>query len=664
MLKLTDGTPPKDTPESKITFIQKVIKGETWMVMAHSAVELEDEFSSLYYTAGQQNNLFLMPPFEPNVLLNLVQTNNILNQCIEAMEVNIDGTGHEFIPAKDKASDKSAGKPGAEDNAPAQSGIPPPTSFGSIRKQDATADDIDEEEKKVAEGFFKEPYPNTSFVSIRRRMRRQMESVGYAFLEVLRNVAGDVVAIRNIETQHVRMVKLDAPIQVKKKIERDGKVVELVLWERERRFAQTVALKQQVYYREYGSTREINRETGDWETDTEKVPPEKRGSELLMFGINPDVTTPYFLPRWINELPSVIGSRAAEEQNLQFLDAGGLPPAIVFIQGGTLIKDTSDQLRMYLSGLNKNKNRAVVVEVQSSSGSLDAAGKVDVKVERFGSAQSQDAMFTNYDESTEEHVRIGFRLPKIFLGREESYNFATAQVAYMIAEAQVFGPEREEFDKIINKTIIKELKLKTLEFKSKPITLKDVTSILTALELSAPMATRESFLKEVNTSVGTSLELAEVPAPNVAPGQTPLPNTRTIDEMHHGELPASTQTPQMTAPQQEPKPEPPPKETHVILKPGDEMHPVPAKDETIRAKPKEKKAASDILTLAQDYAIYQGLMPQLAIKQELTKERADAINEELDTLHPDDVRVFNSLLAMMVFGSDDADLSSVIAATR
>ena len=176
---------------------------------------------------------------------------------------------------------------------------------------------------------------------------------------------------------------------------------------------------------------------------TKPVPPEKRGSELLILGINPDVTTPYFLPRWINQLPSVIGSRAAEEQNLQFLDAGGLPPAIVFIQGGTLIKDTSDQLRMYLSGLNKNKNRAVVVEVQSVSGSLDAAGKVDVKVERFGSAQSQDSMFTNYDEVTEEHVRVGFRLPPLFLGKAVDYNFATAQTSYMVAEAQVFLPERD-----------------------------------------------------------------------------------------------------------------------------------------------------------------------------------------------------------------------------
>ena len=459
MLKLTEGNPTStvtkaERPESKITFVQKVIKQETWMVMTQSAVELEDEFSSLYWTAGAQNNLFLMPPFEPNVLLNLVQTNNILNQCIEAMEVNIDGTGYELVPIEE-------GK------------------------------EIDKQEEKIARAFFDEPYPNVSMTSIRRRLRRQMESVGYGFLEVLRNIAGDVVGLRSVETAHVRMVKLDAPIQVKKKIMRDGKEVELTLWERERRFAQTVALKQQVYYREFGTTREIDRDTGNWESETYKVTPEKRGSELLILGINPDITTPYYLPRWINQLPSVIGSRAAEEQNLQFLDAGGLPPAIVFIQGGTLIKDTSDQLRMYLSGLNKNKNRAVVVEVQSSSGSLDAAGKVDVKVERFGSAQSQDSMFTNYDEVTEEHVRVGFRLPPLFLGKAVDYNFATAQTSYMVAEAQVFEPERTEFDDLMNKTIVKDLGLTTLLYKSKPITLKDVATQLKGLELSMPVATRE-----------------------------------------------------------------------------------------------------------------------------------------------------------------------------
>jgi hypothetical protein len=102
----------------------------------------------------------------------------------------------------------------------------------------------------------------------------------------------------------------------------------------------------------------------------------------------------------------------------------------------------------------------------------------------------------------------------------------------------------------------------------------------------------------------------------------------------------------------------------VDLKPGDEMHPKPKPGQTIKAKPRERKAASELLTLVQDYAAYQGLLPSLAIKQELTAERAAEINQEIETLHPDDARAFNSLLAIHMFGSDDADLSTIIAATR
>jgi len=83
-----------------------------------------------------------------------------------------------------------------------------------------------------------------------------------------------------------------------------------------------------------------------------------------------------------------------------------------------------------------------------------------------------------------------------------------------------------------------------------------------------------------------------------------------------------------------------------------------------KAKAKYRKTASDLLTLVQDYAVYQHLLPSVALKQEMTEARAEEINQDIQALDPEDARTFNSLLAMVVFGSDDADLSSVIAATR
>jgi hypothetical protein len=210
---------------------------------------------------------------------------------------------------------------------------------------------------------------------------------------------------------------------------------------------------------------------------------------------------------------------------------------------------------------------------------------------------------------------------------------------------------------MINKTIMKELKLKTLLFKSKPITLKDVETQLKALELSAALATRESYLKEINTVSSMALELAEVPAQGVGPDNVPLKNTPTADELDSGKLPAS-----MTEVKPGVKPEP--KETIEEMGKKEEVKSMARAKAKAMYTFKERKAAGDLLALTQDYAMYQGLMPTLAQKQELTAERAEEINAEVESLHPEDLRAFNSLLAMVVFGSDDADLSSIVAASR
>jgi PBSX family phage portal protein len=613
-------TPTK--PKSQVTFVNKTIGGDTYLVMAQSQIELEDEFSSLYYTASNQSNLFLMPPFEPNVLMNLVITNNILSQCIDAMEVNIDSTGITYIPAEE----------GGE---------------------------IDEDEKKEAEAFFGEPYPYLNFVKIRRKLRRQMESIGYGFLEVLRNINGDIIGLRNIETNHVRMVKLDAPILVTKTLNRNGKDVQVTMWDRERRFAQRVALKQLVYYREFGTTRQVNRDDGKWETDTNKIAPKDCGTELLMFGINPDITTPYFLPRWINDMPSVIGSRKAEEQNLQFLDSGGMPPAIIFIQGGVLAKDTSDQLRMYLSGQNKNKYRAVVIEAQASSGSIDSAGTVSVKVERFGSQGEKDAMFMKYDESTEKHVRVSFRLPPLFLGDTGAHNFATASISYMIAEAQVFSNERADFDTTINNTIVKAMGWKTLRIKSVPITLKDIASILKGMELAKDLATRESFLDEINTSTGTTMELAAMPQPDqvqATEALNPPGGAQTVSETPHEELPASTKPPGI-APRVIPEPQlpgqgGPPKPPGAAG--GSKTTPM-AKTPPAAGPQRPKKAAMELITLAHEYAASMGLVK----KRELSADQKLWIREEVEKLEESDLDAFNTLLAQYAYGQDDLDLVEI-----
>ena len=463
---------PKALKSPELSVISRVIKGDTFLVMADASKELEDEFANLYYVQGSSGGgLAVAPPYPPKTLKQLVKQNNILNQCVQAMEVNIDGTGHEFIKV---------------DNVT----------------------DIDEEELAQARAFFAEPYPGKSFITQRRALRQDLESMGFGYLEVLRTIDGTIVGTRHLEGQTLRMVRLGDPVDMQYTVSRGGQDVTLTIKERPRRYMQTFNGVSHHYFKEFGVPLDLDKVTGTWANVGEKLPADRRAGEVLAFGVDRDHSGPYFVPRWINQLPSVLGSRKAEEANLEFFDSGGMPPAIIFIQGGQMVGDASNQLRTYLSSANRKKGRAVVVELASNSGSLDSSGSVSARVERFG-AQSGDAMYDKYDTKAEEHVRVGFRLPQLFIGRAQDLNYATAVIAYQVAEAQVFQPERTEFDEIINKTLIKGLGFKTIKFRSLPITMKSIEELFKGLPLVAEMVDKEDYVQAVNSALGTDLKYKE-----------------------------------------------------------------------------------------------------------------------------------------------------------
>jgi capsid portal protein len=244
----------------------------------------EDQFIGMYWSSTAPNNPLILPPFNPEILMALATRNNVLAQCIEVMEVNIDGTGHEIVP-KDVDEEEEA-----DETTP---------------------------EYEVLQDFFDQPWPGESMVTLRRKLRWELETTGNAYLEVLRNVANEVIFLRVLDSTTMRLVKLDAPVAVEQTIKRGNNEVTVVVQARERRFAQKV-IEKLIYFKEFGAVRNINRNTGAFESANNPIPPELRGTEIIHFTIYRDIKTSYGLPRWINNLPSVIGSRKAEEFNQSF----------------------------------------------------------------------------------------------------------------------------------------------------------------------------------------------------------------------------------------------------------------------------------------------------------------------------------------------------------
>lgn len=402
---------------------------------------------------------------DPLLLQNLVISNNTLPLCIEAMEVNVDGTGHDIVASNDDV-------------------------------------EVLVNEKIQAESFFKEPFPNVSMIKLRRELRRNLESTGNAYLELMYNLNGELITMRTLSPLYTKLGPLSDPVKVKRKIERNGQIIEIELMDRERSFVYQEEGSDPVYLIEFGSSQSINSADGTFSGNvadgkTADIPAVNRGNKVIHFKMNDDPNSCYGIPRWISQAPSVVGSRKAEEQNLNFFDAGGIPNVIVFVKGGAIAETTTHQLNGFLSGETKSGGRAAVVEVASTSGTLDKAGQVDVQVERFGSEASGDKMYASYDSRCEERVRLAFRLPALFIGKTSDYNYATAKVAYQVAEAQVFKPDRDEFDTVMNQIIAKELGLKTVAYKSRPITLNDVDAQLKAMEIVKQVVDPKEYVAEV-----------------------------------------------------------------------------------------------------------------------------------------------------------------------
>lgn len=468
-------TRDEDNPAgySRVTPIKgrQLSKAEQEVLQSNALdIEQNDLFRGL---TQQDRNAIVQPTYNPIQLMILCQQNNTLAACIEATVVNIDGTGWTFA-----------------------------------REDEEDMTDKDWEAVQPAEMFFRQPWPRETFMRHRRALRRDMESIGYAFLEVVRDAGGRIALARPLEAKLTYLVQLDEPAEVVTEIERGGRKVMHRMMAKERRYAQVLG-NRLVYFRDFGTSRALNRETGEWETKDKPVPRALQASEVVMFGLVPDVITPYYLPRWISQVPSVLGSRRAEEFNLEWFNNGGLPPVVFFVSGGALSKSSRTALSKFLAADSKFKQRGVVVEITSLSGDLAAASKVELKTERFGDVRG-DALFGQYDQRCADHIRSAFRISDMFLGKAAGYSFATAYTQAMLDEAQVFKPERDNFDAIINVTLMREL-APGYVFKSLPLSMKDVQVQLNALGVASQAVTRDSFVTAVNEAAGLKLVMEKQP---------------------------------------------------------------------------------------------------------------------------------------------------------
>ena len=386
---------------------------------ADTSVQLSEHEA---YNAGD----WITPPNDLRGLRNLVKNSTILPQCIRAYKNNIAGfgIGIRYIEDTDETPEM------AEEFSRAQEII--------------ELLNIEQDTKEVFEDIVE-----------------ARETYGISYLEVIRNLAGEVVQIDFIkDTPSIQKTKPLEPYKTSIYYHHGQQL------ERKKRYCkykQTIGGKT-VYFREFGDPRIMDSRDGKYLEEGETLELEYQANEIMEFAIG---TEPYGEVRWIGQVLGVDGSRKAESLNNNYFENGRHTPLMIMIKGGTLTDDSFEKLQNYMNEIKgaAGQHAFIILETESTDGRADfeQQDKPEIEVKDLANILQKDELFQDYLDNNRRKVQSSFQLPDLYVGYTTDFNRATAQTAQEVTEKQVFQPERKSLAWAINNRLLNDYQFKYVE---------------------------------------------------------------------------------------------------------------------------------------------------------------------------------------------------------
>lgn len=433
--------------------VRKDQKGKT------SEAETAEDVDPL--SALQEHGKVIEPPFDLLTLAMLSEQSSELNQCVEAMEMNVEGFGHRFIPRL-KLDDKLQ---------PAEESI----------KAEVHA------ERVRLTNFFAYVSIEDDFISLRRKLRRDLEMTGNAYIELVRDIQGKPQQFNHVPAHQVRIGRLeDNPIEVELPIlemKNDNEVVitKIKRFKRHRKYVQRRTLRNQslavlqsgkvVWFKEFQDPRAYDNKSGEEIKDPTKLDDLRKknqlANELIHFSIYSPRTV-YGVPRYIGNLLAIFGDRAAEEINYITFRNNNIPSMAICVSNGQLTEGTISRIESFVESQiqgSDNYSKMLIIEAETFTEGEDG-GQVKLDIKPLTKDQHKDAMFQQYSSNNRDAIRRSFRLPPIFVGKSDDYTRATAESSRRLADEQIFAPARDQFDAFINRRLFPEMGVRYHKYKS------------------------------------------------------------------------------------------------------------------------------------------------------------------------------------------------------
>jgi PBSX family phage portal protein len=421
----------------------------------------------------------LEPPYDPWVLCQVFEHSNSLRPNVDAYGTNIDGFGHRFEPVVDFDSEDAPRKiadflrverawQAEQGTLPAGAALEPTDDEvqAAVRQLGLVA----RAERARLEAFFDSCTFDESFISLRRRTRQDLEVCGNAYWEVLRSGAGKVARFVHIPAHTMRLMPLDCEaVEVAERVRVSPVTYDSVTVRRRLRRSVQVLSMDRVYFKAFGDPRTISRKTGRVFASLEELGAADDGdapaTEVLHFAV-PSTRPPYGVPRWIGALLSVLGSREMEEVNYLYFSNKSVPPLALLVSGGRLSESSVPRLERFIEENLKGKKGFHKLLIVEADGAGTGETKAKIELVPLTQAQQHDQLFGTYDQANIDKVGAAFRIPRILRGDSRDMNRSTAETSLRLAEEQVFQPERDEFDHLVNRVVLGELGVRFWRFRS------------------------------------------------------------------------------------------------------------------------------------------------------------------------------------------------------
>jgi len=481
-LELVNGAREADLMRDVVVKAHVVGRGD---VQASGAIQAIEANERIFGEAGA-----LPPPFDPEALCMLLENSNALRPNIDSYVANIDSHGHRFEPVIDFEAEHAEERIALaiyserlwlREHGKLETGVPVEPSKEEVEAKKKELSELARMEKSRLDNWSEFCCADASLVTVRRRTRMDIETLGNGYWEILRNAAGEIALIVYVPGFTVRLLPLDErPVEVDMRVKvSDISYQTIKVTRRFRRYVQIVEGAEPVLFKAFGDPRIISRRTGEVYSSVDEL---KRASEddepateILHFKVH-SPRSAYGVPRWMGSLLEVLGSRQASEVNFFYFQNKSVPPLALLVSGGRLSKSSvpriEDFIENHIKG-KKNLYKILILEAESSRTASDPqhSGKISLEFHPLTDAQQSDALFQNYDERNIDKVGASFRMPRLLRGDIRDFNRSTALAALHFAEEQVFQPERQEFDFIVNRKLLSAMGIRFWKFVSNaPVT--------------------------------------------------------------------------------------------------------------------------------------------------------------------------------------------------